>query len=287
MTCPATVRTPTVLAAAAAAVCLVVAAPSCSAEDADGAGGTGGPSLPPSGGIDYQLGGAYEPPAGTTVVVRDASADPVEGVYSVCYLNAFQSQPGTADSWGDLLLRDASGAPVADPDWPDEFLLDTSSAVRRAEIADRLAPEIRGCADAGFDAVEFDNLDSSLRSGDAGTERAPGLTPGLTPTDNLALARLLTDVARDAGLASAQKNAPELAGEGKDAGFGFAVAEDCGAYGECAEYTAVYDTVLDIEYADVTEFTGLCRSGDLPEQTVRRDLGLVTPEEPDYAFDRC
>ncbi|MGO1890536.1 MAG: endo alpha-1,4 polygalactosaminidase [Corynebacterium variabile] len=139
MTCPATVRTPTVLAAAAAAVCLVVAASSCSAEDADGAGGTGGPSLPPSGGIDYQLGGAYEPPAGTTVVVRDASADPVEGVYSVCYLNAFQSQPGTADSWGDLLLRDASGAPVADPDWPDEFLLDTSSAVRRAEIADRLA----------------------------------------------------------------------------------------------------------------------------------------------------
>lgn len=283
MTCPATVGTPTVLAAAAAAVCLVVAASSCSAEDADGAGGTGGPSLPPSGGIDYQLGGAYEPPAGTTVVVRDASADPVEGVYSVCYLNAFQSQPGTADSWGDLLLRDASGAPVADPDWPDEFLLDTSSAVRRAEIADRLAPEIRGCADAGFDAVEFDNLDSYLRSGDAGTERAPGLTP----TDNLALARLLTDVARDAGLASAQKNAPELAGEGKDAGFGFAVAEDCGAYGECAEYTAVYGTVLDIEYADATEFTGLCRSGDLPEQTVRRDLGLVTPEEPDYAFDRC
>lgn len=184
MTCLATVRTPTVLAAAAAAVCLVVAASSFSAEDADGAGGTGAPALPPSGGIDYQLGGAYEPPAGTTVVVRDASADPVEGVYSVCYLNAFQSQPGTADSWGDLLLRDASGAPVADPDWPDEFLLDTSNAVRRAEIADRLAPEIRGCADA-------------------------------------------------------------------------------------------------------TEFTGLCRSGDPLEQTVRRDLGLVSPEEPDYAFDRC
>jgi hypothetical protein len=262
------------VSAAVATVCLVLAASSCSTGS-----GSDAPGLPPSGGVDYQLGGAYEPSAGTAVVVRDATAEPAPGIYSVCYLNAFQSQPGTEDSWGELLLQDATGAPVADPDWPDEFLLDTSSASRRAEIADRLAPAIRGCADAGFDAAEFDNLDSYLRSGDAGT--------ALTPAGNLALARQLTGVARDAGLASAQKNAPELAEEGKEAGFDFAVTEDCGAYGECAAYTTVYGSVLDIEYADAAEFAGLCRSGDLPEQAVRRDPGLVTPDDPGYAFDRC
>ena len=52
----------------------------------------------PVGVADYQLGEAYRPAEDVTVVVRDATATPEPGVYSVCYVNAFQTQPGSGAS---------------------------------------------------------------------------------------------------------------------------------------------------------------------------------------------
>ncbi|MGO1834542.1 MAG: endo alpha-1,4 polygalactosaminidase, partial [Actinomycetaceae bacterium] len=230
---------------------------------------------PPSGGFDYQLGGPYDPPDGTEIVVRDSTAEPADGAYGVCYVNGFQSQPGESEDWGDLLLTGDDG-PVADPDWPDEFLLDTSIEVNREAIAGRLIAVVEGCADAGYEAVEYDNLDSFLRS--------EGL---LTPDDNLALARLLIEAAHGAGLAAGQKNAPELADAGAAAGFDFAVTEECGVFDECADYLAAYGVVLDVEYTGVAEFGELCESGVLPPQAVRRDVGLSTPGSSEYVFERC
>lgn len=232
-------------------------------------------ALPPAGGLDYQLGGTYDPPAGTTVVARDATATPAGDRYNICYVNGFQSQPGEADDWGDLLLRDPAG-PVADPGWPDEYLLDTSTAANRTAIARRLGERIRGCARAGFDAVEFDNLDSYQRS--AGT---------LTAGHNLALASLLVTLAHDVGLAAGHKNAPELAERGAALGFDFAVAESCGHYDECDAFEEVFPVVLDIEYGDAASFAALCRSGVLPPFTVRRDRDLAPPSSPGYVFERC
>lgn len=232
-------------------------------------------ALPPAGGFDYQLGGAYAPPQGTTVVVRDRTASPAPGVYSICYLNGFQSQPGEAEAWQGLLLQGPDG-PVADPGWPDEYLLDTSTAEKRVKIAARVVEWITGCAAAGYQAVEFDNLDSYLRSGNR-----------LTSQDNLALAGLLVDAAHAAGLSAGQKNAQEVSRQAAAAGFDFAVTEECGAYDECGKYLAVYQSVLDVEYADADGYAQMCRSGSLPAQSVRRDLELTTPSSPDYVFARC
>ena len=173
-------------------------------------------TLPPVGALpDYQLGGVYSPADGVGIVARDRAAEPADGVYSICYVNAFQTQPGEIDDWpADLLLR-AGSEPVFDPDWPDEALLDTSSDDTRARIAEVVTPWIIGCADDGFDAVEFDNLDSYTRSNSA-----------LELDENLALANTLVAVAHEAGLAAGQKNAAEDAAAFHErAGFDFAVVD--------------------------------------------------------------
>lgn len=242
--------------------------------------------LPEEGGFDYQLGGSYPPPPGVDIVVRDSSADPEPDLYSVCYVNGFQTQPGDLDSWRetpDLLLRDEDGDPVADPGWPDEFLLDTSSSDRRERIAEALTDTIDRCAEAGFDAVEFDNLDSYLRSDEA-----------LTSEDNLALAVDLVTLTHERGMEAAQKNTVEEAERGKEeVGFDFAITESCGAWSECDGYTRVYgeENVLAIEYPEDlekagTSFAEVCDSGP-PTRTILRDLDLVPESEPGHALDVC
>lgn len=230
--------------------------------------------------FDYQLGGPYTPPAGTELVVRDRTESPVEGVFSVCYVNGFQTQPGELDVWPDDALLSADGQSVVDPDWPDEVLLDTSTSSRRDEIVKVVSPWIQGCADAGFQAVEVDNLDSFTRSHGA-----------LTLGDNLALAASLADVAHGAGLAVGQKNAAEYTPRLRDeAGFDFAVAEECAAYDECSAYTDVYgEAVIDVEYSDdlPRSFDEMCEDPASPRSMILRDRDLVTPEDDGYVFEDC
>ena len=76
-------------------------------------------TLPPSNAkFDYQLGGAYTPPAGVTAVSRDRNASPAPGLFNICYVNGFQIQPDEASTWQaqypDLILRDAGGNPIID-----------------------------------------------------------------------------------------------------------------------------------------------------------------------------
>jgi len=71
-------------------------------------------SLPPvNGRFDYQIGGVYTPASGVAVVTRDNSASPAAGLYNICYINAFQTQPEDEDFWkgqhSDLLLKKANG----------------------------------------------------------------------------------------------------------------------------------------------------------------------------------
>ncbi|WP_291045145.1 endo alpha-1,4 polygalactosaminidase [Herbiconiux sp.] len=278
------------LGAVAAAGALAVLLAGCAGPAAD-------PSVFPAGPVvDYQLGGGYPPPEGVTVVARDSTDEPAEGVYSICYVNGFQTQPGA--DWPDgLVLHDASGAEVFDPGWPDERLLDLRTAENREAAADELAPVIRGCADAGFQAVEFDNLDSYTRSDGAfGLEEA------------VAFGSLLVEEAHAAGLAAGQKNTPQLADRGHDEiGFDFAVAEECAYYEECSAYTDVYgDRVIDIEYADafeagtesfeggtesfegaVTSFEQVCADPDRPFGTVLRDRDLAPAGAEGHVYARC
>ena len=92
------------VSAAVATVCLVLAASSCSTGT-----GSDAPGLPPSGGVDYQLGGAYEPSAGTAVVVRDATAEaPAGGVSSTA---------NDMTKWMAMVLGDgsANGQQIVEP----------------------------------------------------------------------------------------------------------------------------------------------------------------------------
>lgn len=235
----------------------------------------------PAGAVpDYQLGGAYDPEPEVGIVGRDRSEAPADGIYSICYVNGFQTQPGELDEWPADLLLQSDGAPVFDPDWPDEALLDTSTDVTRERIAEIAAPWIVGCADAGFQAVEFDNLDSYTRSDGA-----------LTLDDNLALATRLVDVAHDAGLAAGQKNAAEDAAQLRErAGFDFAIVEECAAYEECDAYTDVYgDQVIDIEYTDELPrpFTEMCDDDASPASMVLRDRDLLPAGADGHVFETC
>jgi hypothetical protein len=123
---------------------------------------------PPGAEVDYQLGGAYRLPEGVRVVVRDRTDPPARSGYSICYVNAYQTQPGTLRWWRRhhprLLLRDILGVLVHDPGWRAEVLLDTSTPDRRRELAGVVGRWIDGCAESGYRAVEPDNLDSFTRA---------------------------------------------------------------------------------------------------------------------------
>lgn len=244
--------------------------------------------LPPtSGPFDYQLGGAADV-GGLTTVVRDASARPLPGAYNVCYVNGFQTQPGQGEEWlthhGAAVLRDADGSPVRDPDWPDEYVLDPSTAERRAAILDVLAPVLSGCAREGFDAVEIDNLDTFTRF----TEPATGR---VDEAGALELARSYADLAHRNGVAIGQKNAADAVEAGRhDVGFDFAVTEECAAYDECGDYRRGYGShVLQIEYVDnlPRPFAEVCASPDRAPLTILRDRRLVPPGTPGYARAQC
>lgn len=229
--------------------------------------------------VDYQLGGDYPPPEGVTAVVRDSTATPAPGLFNICYVNGFQTQPGAI--WpAELLVLGANGKPLADPNWPDEFMLDVSTADRRAQNFDLMLPALKSCADKGFDAVEFDNLDSYSRS--EGYMRLG---------DSTAFAKLLVDAAHGLGLAAGQKNTAELGMSGRDViGFDFAVAEECFRWDECAAYTDVYGyQVIGIEYADDLRgtFADACADAARPRSMILRDRMLAPAGQPGYVFERC
>jgi hypothetical protein len=257
------------LAATAAAVLLLTVAPAPVPAASEVA-------LPPVDvAWDYQIGGPRPVPDGVGIVVRDRSASPA-GDYAVCYVNAFQTQPGEKKLWNsashrDLVLRRADGKPVRDSEW-GESLLDTSTATKRARLAGIVDRWVAGCAKAGYDAVEYDNLDSWTRSGKR-----------LMRKHNVAYARLLTELAHARGLAAAQKNAVEIVDKGPGIGFDFAVVEDCARWRECAAYANAYDDrALMVEYTKTGFRTACDRIGDRVA-VIRRDRDVT----PDGTYATC
>ncbi|WP_432995172.1 endo alpha-1,4 polygalactosaminidase [Dactylosporangium sp. CA-233914] len=237
-------------------------------------------TLPPANAqFDYQIGAAYAPPSGVKVVSRDRTATPAAGLYNICYVNVFQTQPGEIAWWqanhDDLLLKDGSGKYVVDSAW-GENLIDVSTPAKRTAVAAIVNGWIDGCAAKGFKAVEPDNIDSY--------ERSKGL---LTKANAVALLKLLAPHAHDKGLAIAQKNTTDLGSAGKNAGLDFAVAEECGRYNECGDYTDVYGShVIVIEYTK-NAFTKACNSYGSTLSIVLRDVDVTAPGSGSYKYDAC
>ena len=241
--------------------------------------------LPPTNGqFDYQIGGVYTPLTSVSIVDRDRSASPVAGTYTICYVNAFQTQPDEASVWtsghSNLLVKRANGTNLTDPDWPGEYILDTSTAAKRSNIATIVNGWIDGCKTKGFQAIEPDNLDSWTRS----------LTQ-LSKMNNVALAKLLVTHAHSIGLAIAQKNTPQLGSTGKTSiGFDFAIAEECQVYAECDSYTRPYgNRVIEIEYTDtaLSAFTESCFARGKNISVILRDRNVVPRGQSAYHYEYC
>jgi len=247
---------------------------------------TGNPPIegwlpPPRGGyFDYQLGGDYPPAPEVMVLTRDWFAgSPADGLYNICYVNAFQTQPpddaarpDEREGWpADVVLA------VEDPQWPGEFVIDLSTAERRSAAAAHVVAMLDTCAEKGFDAVEFDNLDTYSRFTDLPFGEA----------ETVEYAATITAAAHERRLAVGQKNTVELTAEQARGviGFDFAVVEECAEFDECAAYRERYDLyVLAIEYSP-EGMVEACEQfgGGVP--VLRRDLGLVPPDDPAYQFE--
>ncbi len=233
-------------------------------------------TLPPANApFDYQLGGAYSPPAGVRVVSRDRTDSPAAGLYNICYINGFQVQPGEEGLWpDDLILRNQNGSPVIDSGW-DEMLLDISTADKRKRIASVIGGWIEDCADDGYDAIEIDNLDSYSRSGNR-----------LKQDQAVAMMSLLSPIAHENNMAIAQKNSTELLKFKNQMGTDFAVAEECSRYNECGDYVDYYGkNVLMIEYRS-SDFNKGCSQYGSTHSIVLRDLYLRKPGGS-YVYDGC
>ncbi|WP_443076315.1 endo alpha-1,4 polygalactosaminidase [Streptomyces sp. NBC_01716] len=231
---------------------------------------------PPHAGFDYQIGGGYPPPAGVSVVSRDREDSPAPGLYTICYVNAFQVQPDELDAWEpDLLLRDDNGDVIIDEEW-DEAILDVSTPGKRERIAAKVNGWIDGCAENGFQAVEPDNYDSYERSqGRFGSSAA------------MAFITLLSGHAHDKGLAIGQKNTADLAEFRDETGLDFAVVEECGEFDECDSFTEHFgDDVIVIEYTAKGLATA-CAGWQDSLSIVRRDLDVVPAGADGYLRQTC
>ncbi|MEW2546307.1 endo alpha-1,4 polygalactosaminidase [Streptomyces sp. NPDC047002] len=257
------------LAAVTAAV--AISLPACSTAGAAAPAA----ALPPvHAGFDYQINKPYQPPAGVRVVSRDHTASPAQGLYNICYVNAFQAQPGAEAQWPGLLLKDANGQVVYDEDW-GEAMLDTRTDEKRKAIAAKVDAWIDSCAAKGFDAVEPDNLDTFDR------------TDLLSEADAKATVKLLADHAHEKGLAVAQKNTAQLSTERADTGLDFAIAEECGEWDECGDYVEGFgDHVIVIEY-EQKYFTKTCSGYGDRLSVVLRDRDVLSPGDAGYVRKVC
>ena len=246
---------------------------------------------PVNAGFDYQIGGDYPLPAGVQVVSRDwFSGQPApDPAYSICYVNAFQTQanePGTdrpdeRSAWPRRLVLSKLGD---DPKWGGEYLVDVSSARKRRQAASWIDQMLDGCARKGYEAVEFDNLDSWTRFN--GTPLAGRVPFG--KAEAVKFAATLTRRAHAQGLAVAQKNTLNFSSrDSRRVGFDFAIAEDCARYHECQAYRRVYgDHVIAVEYRRPL-FRKACRAIGADVSVVLRDRQVSRPGDRNYLYDAC
>ncbi|MER5432161.1 endo alpha-1,4 polygalactosaminidase [Streptomyces sp. NPDC002588] len=227
-------------------------------------------------GWDYQINGGYTPPAGVKVVSRDHEDQPAQGMYNICYVNAFQAQEGAEGDWDDdLLLRDGDGEVVSDEDW-NEAILDIRTDAKRKRIAAQVNTWIDDCAAKGFNAVEPDNYDAFTRFGDY-----------LNADQAEAFMKLLSAHAHEKGLAIAQKNTLELASDRTSVGLDFALVEECGEWEECGEFAEAFDdNVLVVEYT-AKGLSQACSEWGSTLSIIRRDAQVLPKGESGYLRQTC
>ena len=158
------------------------------------------------------------------------------GIKAVCYLSA-----GTYENW----RPDAGQFPASilgrNNGWPGEKWLD----IRQISVLGPImSARVQKCKQAGFDGVEFDNVD--------GYSNKTGFP--LTANDQLAYNTYLANLAHSNGLSVALKNDLGQAAALKPY-FDYAINEQCMQYKECdypapglPDWTASGKAVFEVEY---------------------------------------
>ena len=201
---------------------------------------------------------------GVTLNNTAVTAIHAAGAHAVCYVDA-----GTWEDW----RPDASAYPAsvlgAGNGWPGERWVDIrDTGVLLPIVGARVAK----CVRAGFDAVDFDNVD--------GYENHTGFP--LTAAEQLTFNTDLAGIAHAAGLSVGLKNDVGQLTQ-LEATFDFAVNEQCAQYDECADYdgwTAARKAVVEIEYH--LKAKRLCPAADAGgRDAVLKNLALrATPWKP-------
>lgn len=263
----------------------------------------------PNGKWDYQIGGPYTPPSGVVTVSRDRTVAPVSGLYNICYVNLMQTQPdesgqsttnppyGTTAWWlknhPNVVLKNAQGQPIIDPDW-DEVVFDVRTPAQRSELASVQKPWIQACKDAGYQAIEPDNIDAEVRS-----------SGYLTHSDVRAYLQDIVVYTHSIGLAIGQKNAigedspdPEKREWRLDGptfvttvspaqGFDFAIAEECGQFNECDVYAAMYPGRVQVVEYKAAGYTKACNGFRTTLSVIRRNVKVTAPGTSGYVYQEC
>lgn len=211
--------------------------------DSTGAGAVGGIDVgiceKPASGGSCVTPGAYDidlyAPDGTTPNAAAVSAIHAAGAKAICYVDA-----GSWENW----RPDASAFPasVKGSDmqgWPGEKWLDIrATSVLLPIITARVAK----CQTAGFDAVEFDNVD--------GYKNSTGFP--LTAAEQVTYDEDLASIAHGHGMAAGLKNdldqVSTLVGD-----FDFSLDEECSYYSECSKldpFLTAGKAVFEVEYTD-------------------------------------
>ena len=157
--------------------------------------------------------------------------------HAVCYVDA-----GSWESWRPDAARYPKKLLGKSNGWPGERWLDIRA---RALLLPILDARVQKCVKAGFDAVDFDEVE--------GYANATGFP--LTGSQQLAFNRALAQMAHTHGLAVGLKNDLGQLQALRPA-FDFAVNEQCSQFQECSTYTAWIQggkPVVEIEYSGSTK----------------------------------
>src|SRR6476646_5256667 len=201
----------------------------------------------------------------TTFDTAAVNAIHAAGGKAICYLSA-----GTWENWRVDANQFPASVLGSKNGWPGEKWLDIRQTSVLLPIMDA---RVQKCRQAGFDGVEWDNVD--------GYSNRTGFP--LTANDQLVYDASLANLAHQYGLTVAMKNdveqVPNLASY-----FDYAINEQCQQYNECGNYTTGFinagKTVFQVEYKlSLTKFCPQANAANRNAITKSFDL-FDTPWTP-------
>jgi hypothetical protein len=203
----------------------------------------------------------------TTLNTAGVNAVHARGGHAICYLSA-----GTWENWRADAAQFPASVLGSKNGWPGEKWLD----IRQISVLGPImTARVQKCKQAGFDGVEFDNVD--------GYANRTGFP--LTAADQLAYNTYLANLAHQNGLSAALKNDLGQLSELKPY-FDYAINEQCMQYKECdypppglPDWTASGKAVFEVEYK--TSTLNCPKSNGWNFNAILKDLNLFdTPWTP-------